>query len=247
MARLSKEVYVKAETLRFRKKLMRIIKLSSLCLLVFLIVVYIILQVIYNEGMFTVTLDSNATLESGIAVYESLNDTTPRRKLEATPVSFMDNISVKWLPADIHGDAEGSHNGQNYIAYSFYVENQGQELLNYWYEFILDDVIKNVDEALRIRIYRNDEFKTYAKGNSLNGDPEKWCGEKNKPCEVFEHLGDEEDIIILEQRKNFNPGDRDKYTIVMWIEGDDPDCVDALIGGELKIHMNITEEHIEAN
>ncbi len=242
MARLSKEVYVKAETLRFRKRFARIIKLAALCLLVFLIVVYIILQVIYNEGMFTVTLDSNATLESGIAVYESLNDPTGRRKLAATPISFMDNISVNWLPKDIHtGGAEGSHNGQNYIAYTFYIENQGKEILNYWYQFILDDVIKNVDEAIRIRIYRNDEMKTYAKANSLTGDPEEGT-------ELFEKIGDpKKNIIILEQRKNFNPGDRDRFTVVMWIEGDDPDCVDALIGGELKVHMNITEEHIEAN
>ena len=35
-----------------------------------LIVVYIILQIIYNEGRFTITLDSNKTLESGIAIYE---------------------------------------------------------------------------------------------------------------------------------------------------------------------------------
>ena len=37
----------------------------------------------------------------------------------------------------------------------------------------------------------------------------------------------------------------DKYTIVIWLEGDDPECVDGLIGGEIKMHMNLTEEHIK--
>ncbi len=238
MARLSKEVYVKAETLRFRKKFARIIKLSSLCLLLFLIVVYIILQVIYNEGRFTVTLDSNKTLESGISVYESLNDPTPKNILYATPVNFMDNISVNWLPKDIHKSSEGSHNGQNYIAYTFYIENQGKDILNYWYQIILDDVIKNVDEAVRIRIYRNDDMKTYAKANSLSGEAEV-------DTEKFVYIGHKKNILIQEQRKDFNPNDRDKFTVVIWIEGDDPDCIDALIGGEIKVHMNITEEHIE--
>ena len=32
---------------------------------------------------------------------------------------------------------------------------------------------------------------------------------------------------------------------MIWLEGDDPDCVDALIGGEIKMHMDIREEHIE--
>ena len=39
-------------------------------------------------------------------------------------------------------------------------------------------------------------------------------------------------------------GDIDKFTIVIFLEGDDPDCTDELIGGEMKMHMDITEEHI---
>ena len=50
---------------------------------------------------------------------------------------------------------------------------------------------------------------------------------------------------MLEQRKNFKSGDIDKFTIVIWIEGDDPDCIDDLIGGEMKMHMEVTEEHIK--
>ena len=34
------------------------------------------------------------------------------------------------------------------------------------------------------------------------------------------------------------------FTIVIYLEGDDPDCIDSLIGGEMKMHMDITEEHI---
>ena len=104
--------------------------------------------------MFTVTLDSNATLESGIAVYESLNDPTGRRKLAADAVQFMDNITYKWLPADIATAYEGSHNGDNYIAYTFYIENQGEEILNYWYEVILDDVVKDVYNVIKDRLLK---------------------------------------------------------------------------------------------
>ena len=42
-----------------------------------------------------------------------------------------------------------------------------------------------------------------------------------------------------------NPGDIDKFTIVIWLEGDDPDCLNNLIGGEIKMHMDIYEEHID--
>ena len=47
---------------------------------------------------------------------------------------------------------------------------------------------------------------------------------------------------MVKKRENFNPGDTDRYTIVIWIEGDDPECLDNLIGGAIKMHMIITEE-----
>ena len=49
---------------------------------------------------------------------------------------------------------------------------------------------------------------------------------------------------MREVAENFKVGDLDKYTVVIFIEGSDPDCIDALIGGEIDLHMNITEEHI---
>ena len=235
---MAKEVIVTADKVKKRKVTSRIVKISLLFLLLFLIILYIILEIIYHEGRFTVTLDTHKNLESGLAIFDSLNNSQGKRRLYATPIKFMDNISYKWLPADVDTVADGAHNGQNYIAYSFYVENQGNEVLNYWYEVIVDDVIKHVDEAIRIRIYRNGKDVTYAKKNPMNGQPEV----NTVP---FKEIKDSEGTIILEEIKNFKPLDLDRYTIVVWLEGDDPDCTDPLIGGELKMHMVITEEHIE--
>ena len=235
---MAKEVIVKADKVKKRKITSRLVKISLLILLLFLIILYIILEIIYNEGKFTVSLDSNRTLESGLAIFDSLNNSHGKRKLEATSIKFMDNISYKWLPENIDDEGEGSHNGENYIAYTFYAENQGNETLNYWYEVIVDDIIKNVDEAIRIRIYQNGTPTTYAKKSSLGDEPE--------PDTVpFKDIEGSEGTIILEQRKDFTPDTLDKYTVVVWLEGDDPDCIDALIGGEIKMHMVITEEHIE--
>src|SRR5574344_1107750 len=169
---MAKEVIVTADKVKQWHKLSRMVRISLLGLLLLLIVAYIILQIMFSEGAFVVSLDSNSTMESGIALYESLNDPTGKRKLDAKSIQFMDNISEKWIPENVNNEAEGSHNGQNYIAYTFYVENQGKQLLNYYYQIIVDDVIKNVDEAVRIEVYRNDDKKIYAKKNFLNGEPE---------------------------------------------------------------------------
>jgi len=237
---MAKEVIVKADSVKKKKIMSRVAKLALLLLLLFLSLLYIVLKIIYNEGRFTVTLDSNKTLETGLAVFESLNNAHGKRKLYATPIQFMDNISYKWLPANIDTEADGPHNGQNYIAYSFYIENQGNEVLNYHYEVILDDVIKNVDEAVRIRIYRNGKETTYAKKASLGGQPEPMT----TPFKEITSAYEKGLTIILENVTDFKPDDLDRYTIVVWLEGDDPDCIDNLIGGEIKMHMKITEEHV---
>lgn len=237
---MAKEVIVTADKVKKRKITSRVVKISLLILLLLLIVLYIILEIIYNEGRFTVTLDSNKTLESGLSIFDSLNNSQGKRRLYATPIKFMDNISYKWLPENIDTEADGPHNGENYIAYSFYIENQGNEVLSYWYEVIVDDVIKNVDEAIRIRIYRNGKDVTYAKKASLGGQPEP----NTTP---FKDIKDAEGTIILEEVSDFKPMSLDRFTIVVWLEGDDPDCTDPLIGGELKMHMVITEKHVEQN
>ena len=235
---MASEVIVTANKINKRKRTTKIVRKALFVLLIFLIVLYILLDIIYREGKFTIILDSNKTLESGLAIYDSLNNSQGKRKLEASPIRFMDNISYRWLPENINTEADGSHNGENYIAYSFYIENQGKEVLNYHYEMYLDDVIKNVDEAIRIRIYHNDEETTYAKREPLTNKIEV----NTKP---FKSIKNAEDVIISEKVENFKPDDLDRITIVVWLEGDDPDCTDALLGGELKMHMVITEEHID--
>lgn len=166
-------------------------------------------------------------------MYESSDD-DERRILKATSADFIDNISVKWIPKDINKLGEGSHNGENYFAYSFYIQNKGSEIIHYWYEIIIDDVIKNADEAIRVMIYRNDDMKIYAKANKKTGEAE------NGTVTFF---SDQE--VAVEQRRDFAPGEIDKFTVVVFVEGDDPDCLDEIIGGEMKMHMDITEEHIK--
>lgn len=212
----------------------KVIRLALLILLIFLILLYFILSIIYEAGRFTIILDRNLSWEKGIVLYEKLGEKVVSRKLEAERFDEMDNISIDWLPQNIDTEAEGSHNGDNYLAYTFYIENEGKDAVNYWYSMPIDDVILNVDEAIRVMVYLNGEKTVYAKLNGYTEEPEE--GTK-----AFYS----DNTVMLESRQDFAPGDIDKFTIVVWIEGDDPDCTNALLGGELKMHMDITEEHID--
>lgn len=231
---MAKEVVVKASTIAKRKKRYQKTKLTISIVLLILIFSFIILSIIYKGGRFTITLDPRLSADNRIVIYEDNEIKESKRKLVARDLDFMDNISIDWIPQNIDTEANGSHNGENYIAYTFYIENEGEETINYWYMVLIDDVIKNVDEAARVMIYKNGEKTVYAKTNSLTKEAEK----DTKP--FFS-----KDKAVVEQRKRFAPGDVDKYTIVIWLEGDDPDCTDNILGGEIKMHMEIREEYYE--
>ena len=228
------EVKVTAKKLKKRERNLKIAKRLVIIIFVFLLVLFFILSIVYKGGRFTVTLDPNFTLRSGIVLYENKDDIRYRNKLYANEIEFMDNISGEWIPANIDSEKDGSHNGENYIAYTFYVGNTGEEAINYWYRIKIMDVIKNVDEAIRIAVYQNGEKSVYAKESDLTGNEEPG---------TIKFYSDQ--YAMLKERKHLGSKESDKYTVVIYLEGDDPECVDAIIGGELKLKMEIMEEHVE--
>lgn len=232
-ATASQKLEEKAKKEKKKRARRKVLKVLLAVTILFLINTYIILSIFYKGENFTITLDSEYGRESGLVIYEELDKKYLRTFLRSADIEYFTDISVEWLPANINNEGEGSHNGRNYIAYTFYAENMGQDTINYWTTIKIDDVIKNVDEAVRVMVFKNDNKVIYAKNSRQTGQPE--------PGTVpFK----DEETVMLELTENFKVGDIDKYTVVIWIEGDDPECKNDLIGGEIKMHMTLTEEHI---
>lgn len=228
------KVELNSEKLKRREKNIRIIKLGLLIIALFLIIIYFLLRLFYEGGAFTVALDDALAKKSGLVMYERLADKDEKKILKVDQLEFVDNISINWLPDNIDEQGEGTHNGENYIAYTFYVENKGADTINYWYTIKVDDVVKDVDTAIRVMLFRNGEKEVYALANETTGEAETGT------------IAFKDKLTVMEkQRTEFKSGDIDRFTVVIWVEGDDPDCVDALIGGMMKMHMDITEEHIQ--
>lgn len=223
----------KARKAKKKKTRHKVLKVLLAVTVLFLVNVYIILAIFYRGENFTITLDSEYGRESGLVIYEELANKYQRTFLRSDDIEFFTDISIDWLPQNIDEEGEGSHNGRNYIAYTFYAENMGQDTINYWATIKIDDVVKDVDEAIRIMVFKNGNKVVYAKNSRTTGEPE--------PNTVPFH---NEDTVMLEVTENFEVGDIDKYTVVIWVEGDDPECKNNLIGGEIKMHMTLTEEHI---
>ena len=218
---------------RLENKLKKRIIIALILLILLILLLYIFTVIVYNRGNFSITLDKNLYYTKGLIIYDNPNNKSYKPELIAPEPDNFTNISYRWLPLDLDSATSGSHNGDDYLAYTFYVENVGKEIADYWSEAVIYDVVKDVDKAVRVRIYRNGDYVTYAKlSSSGNAEP------NTVPFE-------EENLIVRDHVKNFKPGSLDKYTIVIWIEGSDPDCTDELVGGEFKFYMNFNSEYVE--
>ena len=240
-----KEVKVTAQKVKRRKITLKTVKIVGLILFLLLFILFIILRIIYNGGRFTITLDPNFALKSGLIIYEDKEEKRSQRRLFAKELEFMDNVGDNWvyqkLKENKHFEKDGSHNDENLMVYTFYAENTGERTIDYWYEIDIDDVTRHVDEAVRIVIYRNGQEKVYAKINGDTNKPEKRTENSDEETTPFYS----KNIAVLEQRAKMPPKAVDKFMIVIYLSGPDPDCLDPLIGGEIKMHMDIIESHIE--
>lgn len=230
---MKEEIVLSASKVKRKKKIIKIMKLALLILILLLVILYVVVGIVYNSGNFSITLDKNLYYQRNLIIYDDPDYKVFRTELYAATVEHFDNIHYRWLPDDLNNSAGGSHNGDNYVAYTFYIENMGAEVSDYWSEVVIDDVIRGVDEAVRIRVYKNGEHVTYAK-IGRNGQPER---------DSIPFSSDS--LVVMEHVENFKPGDIDKYTVVIWLEGTDPECNDNLLGGEIKIQMRFNSEFIE--
>ena len=230
---MKSKVKLNASKVKQEKKTNKIFRIVLILIILILLILYFVIGIIYNRGNFSITLDKDLYFDDGLMIYDDPEYKVYRSELLAPAPDTFDSMSYKWLPDNLGEEKLGEHNGDNYLAYTFFIENTGDKEVNYTSRVVIEDVIKNVDEAVRIRVYKGNEYVTYAK-LSNKGDPE----ENTVPFL-------EDKLVMEEHVENFAPGDINKYTVVMWIEGTDPDCTDNILGGEFKAYMNFSSEDAE--
>ncbi len=151
----------------FRKNSARMI-IALCCAL--LGILFIISIFFYNTGKFVVTVEP-ALADKGFVL--STDDTFKdlRYKLFSEALENADNISINDLPLNLD-DTEGSHNGRNYVAYTFYIRNEGTKTVGYQYSIDIGDATKGIENAAWIMIYQNGKPLIYAMGRE-DGTPER--------------------------------------------------------------------------
>ena len=204
--------------------------LLLLGLLLAVAVLFIVAFAQEKMGNFTINLNRLELYRKGISIADNGNFDGATARLVANTVQDATNISIDDIPTDVDG-IDGGHNGKNYMAYTYYVRNAGKEDLGYIASITLDSCAKGAEKAVRIAVYQNGERIVYAAPADDGGTEDG--------CENF--LSDK--IVCQYENKDFLVGNVDRYTIVIWMEGDDPDCVDAIIGGSVQFSMSIDADY----
>ena len=212
--------------------LLRLDRLHLILLAMMLTVAILFITAFMQEkmGNFTINLNRLELYRKGVSISDTGDFKDATARLTANTVQDATNMSIDDLPDNID-EIDGNHNGKNYMAYTYYVRNAGKEDLGYIAQITLDSCAKGAEEAVRVAVWRNGERIVYAEP-SADGTPEDGC------------INFESDTVVCTyEEPDFLVGNVDRYTIVIWMEGDDPECVDSIIGGSVEFSMDIKGDY----
>lgn len=188
-------------------------------------------------GNFVVSIDTDTTYSMTLSENGDFASNQTSR-LYAEGLNNATHATFANIPEDIN-NYNGSNNditNRRYAAYTFYLKNTSPVAINYRMKLEIERVILNVDSALRMMVFTGDDYKIYAKPKA-DGTPETHL-DIERPYTTTPFLS--ASTICEITTKDFNADQVQKYTVVMWLEGYDEQCVDEIKGGAIQISMKFT-------
>lgn len=168
---------------------------------------------------------------------------------------YMDNITLMDIYHKIPDikATEGNYGERDkmkYMAATFYLKNISNSDQVYRESITIDGITKNVDDAIRIMVIREDDITVYAKVGT-NGEPEEVVPGQDFTKEGVPGLA--EDIWITEPFISskyvfYNTGlplasgEVIRYTVLVWLEGWDNECEDHILGGTIKMELQFSQQ-----
>jgi archaellum component FlaG (FlaF/FlaG flagellin family) len=183
-----------------------------------------------NAGNFVMEIDPNA-YRRGIVLSADEEFLSPSPRLLSDAIINVRDMTYDWLKIDeaIATDGNYADPDYKYIAYTLYIQNIGDETCDVNMNATIVSLQKGLDGAIRFLVIEDETLeKMYMKPDTVETEyvdmPEA------------EHFVS--DITIMNgEITNFKPYQIKKYTIIVWLEGQDPDCTDEILGGRIKLRL----------
>lgn len=236
--------------------------LASLMLL--LTVIFIFAAVTRMRGHYTVNL-SEGMFNQGFILSDNVEFEHATTNLFANPAENVPCISIRQIPVDVD-QTDGEHN-DTYCAYTYYIRNEGDDTVGYTWSLDVISESQDLTEALWVILFVDGEMRIYAKADSLTGGPEALPaldddtrGYPNLPIQALAPDSDQFEVITTRgnvtwwrvipdtflsdtcvtqgEETAVAPMEVHKYTVVMYLEGDDPQANDDKIGAHAGLQMD---------
>lgn len=221
------------------------------------------------QGHFTINM-SDKLFKVGFVLSEDEDFKNPTSHLFDTPIENAPCISITDIPENEEDIL--AHEDGFFFASSFYIKNEGEAASNYSWQIRVSSESKNISKAAWVMVFEDGEMTLYAEGNEDGREMLPTEEQKadvaylraplydlaKYPDEQYEILRQTEfntywrvipfefvsDSVVAEGiKEDVQPQEVHRYTVVVWLEGDDPDCTIELAGGHLG--LDVYFEYVE--
>ena len=191
-----------------------------------------------NAGNFVISVDEAARIR-GILISEEPTFEQQLSRLMTNPVEEARDMTYSWLKIEEVEATNGNYTDpdHDYLAYTFYVQNSGNETVDITYYIRITEVHRRLDHAVRILVIEDGVQTMYQMPDRTDefGNPPYYPDIMPESVPFLT-----QQMVMRRTFTNFKPGQIKKFSVIMWLEGYDPDTTDEIIGGRIRLTMNFT-------
>lgn len=190
-----------------------------------------------NAGNFVISIDESAAIR-GIVISEEPSFTEQLSRLMTEPIDEARDMTYSWLKIEEVEATNGNYTDpdHDYVAYTFYIQNTGSETVDITYYVRITDVNRRLDHAVRVLVIEDGVQSMYMMEDRVDLENPPFYPDIMPESTPF--ITDQ--MVMRKTFTNFKPGQIKKFSILVWLEGYDPDTTDEIIGGRIRMTMNFT-------
>lgn len=230
---------VKRNIVKTVTKLLKLRRVSTaLIVLTAMLSSVIIFVTIYSTqvGNFVI---STSNAEHAIFVSESKDfpDDPLKNVLSAKGAKDLYNTTLSRINVDGVKQVDGTANTRFFFGYSFYLKNFADVMIDYAAVLTIEQTHANFERAVWIMVIETrdgvDTEKVYALRQTVGenvGKPENCLGFETTPFLSS-------NTVFNYEVNNFRKDEIVRYTVIMWLEGNDADCIDDIRTGSMRLEL----------
>ena len=219
-------------------------RVVSTLLLIFICLFGVIALLTYygqHVGSFTISMSDKASKHS---IYLSTDPSfaSYQPRLMCDSLENAKNVPYMAIKKDYVKKTNGTYlsNDKSYIGYTFYLMNMSEESISLKADLEIAQATKGVEDAAWIWFFQGEDDLNgtiYQKEDNISDkEYQERYGQYEYPSTT---AFKSDDVVFSRVINNVEQNEVIKFTLILWLEGQDPDCNDQIVGGSINFNLNI--------